>query len=101
VPGEPVAVILPPGGRLHLIVPTPATTDLLATVTLLGADQKALWTLGPGGTLQGSWPMTAGQAIIEGVPPGSWIVRAEATDGRAWSGSATVNGGGEVTVTLE
>ena len=101
VPGEPVAVTLPSAGRLHLRVPALAVTDLLATVTLLGPDQQALWTLGLGGQIERSWPMTAGLATVEGVPPGIWLVRVESTDGRTWTGGATTTGSGESAVTLE
>lgn len=101
VPGEPVAVTLSPAGRLHLRVPALATTDLLATVTLLGPDQQALWTLGLGGRLERSWPMAAGQTTVDGVPPGTWLVRVESTDGRVWTGGATMAGGGESVVALE
>jgi len=101
VPGEPVAVTLPSAGRLHLRVPALATTDLLATVTLLKPDQQALWSLGLGGRLERSWPMAAGQATVEGVPPGTWLVRVESTDGRIWTGGATTTGGGDSAVTLE
>ena len=100
VPGEPLSVTLPPAGRLHLRVPALAATDLRATLTIFGPDQQALWTLGPGGQLKGSWPMTAGQVTIEGVPQGDWLLRVESTDGRAWTGGAVTAGSGDMAVTL-
>jgi hypothetical protein len=100
LPGDPVSVTLPQAGRLRLRVPVLAAGDLLATVKVVGPDQQPLWILGPGGQLQGSWPMMAGQATIDGIPQGVWLLRVESADGHIWNGSVAVSGGGELAVTL-
>ncbi len=101
VPGELVSVTLPLAGRLHVSVPALAATDLLATVTLLAPNQTTLWSLGLGGKLQGSWPMTAGRATVEEVPAGAWLLHVESSDGRVWSGSVVMTGGGDAAVNLD
>ena len=101
VPGDPISMTLPPAGRLRLRVQALAAGDLLATVKVVGPDQQPLWILGPGGQLQGSWPMAAGQATIDGIPQGVWLLRVETADGQVWNGNAAVSGGGESAVTLD
>lgn len=101
VPGETIPVTFPPAGRLQVQVPALAATDRLATASLFGSDQQALAILGPGGQLQMSWLVKAGQATIEGVPQGVWLVRVESTDGRLWSGPAVTTGSRDAAVRLE
>lgn len=101
LPGDPISMTLPPAGRVRLRVPVLAASDLLATVKVVGPDQQPLWILGPGGQLQGSWPMAAGQATIDGVPQGAWLLRVETADGHVWNGSVAISGGGEWAVTLD
>ena len=101
VPSEPLAVTLPPAGQLAIRVPALATSDLLATVRLLGADQQPFWTLAPGGQIEQQWTLTGGRGIIDGVPAGSWIVQVESTDGQRWQGVAATSGAGETAVTVE
>jgi hypothetical protein len=100
VPGEAVSVVLPPASSLHVRVPALQTTDLLANVTLLAPNRQALWILGPGGKLQGRWSMAAGQATIEGVPQGTWLLHVESSDGRVWNGNAVSTGDGATALTL-
>jgi hypothetical protein len=47
------------------------------------------------------WAIFQGQAMIEGLPPGSWQIRATAPDGKIWQGSVTTTAaGGTATVAL-
>lgn len=101
IPGEPRAVTLPEAGRLHVRVPTLVSSDLIATVAVLGDDQQPFWTLGPGGSIQGSWSLVGGNAMIEGLPAGLWQVRVEAPDGHAWTGGMATSGKGEISLVLE
>lgn len=101
VPSDPQAVTLPPAGQLAVRVPALATSDLMATVRLLGTDQQPFWTLAPGGQVQQQWPLVGGRGIIEGVPAGAWIVQVESADGQRWQGVATTSGAAETAVTVE
>lgn len=98
---EPVAVTLPPAGRLNVRVPALVSSDLIGTVRLLGQDQQPFWTLGPGGNVVQQWPLAGGKAAVEGVPPGSWIVQVETPDGQRWQGTAATAGAAEAAVTIE
>jgi hypothetical protein len=98
---EPVAVTLPPAGRLNVRVPALLASDLIGTVRLLGRDQQPFWTLGPGGTVVQQWPLAGGKAVVEGVPAGSWTVQVETPDGQRWQGAAVTGGAAVATVTIE
>jgi protocatechuate 3,4-dioxygenase beta subunit len=99
-PGEPVALTLPPAGRLHVRVPDLTTENRLATIKLLRQGQEPFWTLGLGGTVTQSWTMQGGDTVVDGVPAGVWSVIAEASDGRVWTGSVVTPGTGEASVSL-
>ena len=98
---EPVEVTLAPAGRLNVRVPALLPSELIGTVRLLGVDQQPFWTLGPGGSVIQQWPLAGGKAIVEGVPPGSWIVQVETPDGQRWQGAAVTAGAAEAAVTIE
>lgn len=98
---EPVAVTLPPAGRLTVRVPALLSSDLIGTVRLLGQDQQPFWTLGPGGNVVQQWPLAGGKAIVEGIPAGSWIIQVETPDGQRWQGAAVTAGAAEAVVTIE
>lgn len=99
-PGEPVALKLPPAGRLHVRIPDLTTENRLATLRLLRQGQEPFWTLGPGGTITQSWTVHGGNATVDGVPAGTWSVVAEASDGRVWSGLVVTPGTGETSISL-
>ena len=101
VPGEPGAVTLPEAARLHVHVPALASSDLIAVLSLGGADQQPFWTLGPGGAIQERWPLVGGKATVEGLPAGLWQIRVEAPDGHTWTGNVTTSGRSDVGVELE
>lgn len=101
VPGKPVALILPTAARLVVRVPSLATSDAIATVSIVGADGQAFQTLGLGGILEQSWPLVAGRAAVEAVPAGNWVVSAMTPDGRTWSMAVTTDGHTNGQVDLE
>ncbi len=101
VPGEPVTLILPDAAQLAVHVPSLATSDAIASVSIVGADGQALQTLSLGGNLEQRWPLVAGRATVETVPAGSWIVSARAPDGRTWSMAVATDGRTDVQVDLE
>ncbi|MFP5287050.1 MAG: carboxypeptidase regulatory-like domain-containing protein, partial [Thermoanaerobaculia bacterium] len=61
---EPVAVTLPPAGRLTVRVPALLASDLIGTVRLVGQDQQPFWTLAPGGNVVQQWPLAGGKAVL-------------------------------------
>lgn len=93
VPGEKLEAILPLAGRLHVRVPELATSDLLATLQVMGSDNRPLQIMDMGGTLTHYWPLHAGSATLDGVPAGAWVVQVTATDGRVWSGPVATAAG--------
>lgn len=97
---EPLAITLPPAGRLNVRVPALLSSELIGMVRLLGADQRPFWTLAPGGNVVQQWPLAGGKAVVEGVPAGSWTVQVETPDGQRWQGTAAT-GGTETVVTIE
>ncbi|MFL6198305.1 MAG: carboxypeptidase regulatory-like domain-containing protein [Thermoanaerobaculia bacterium] len=98
---EPLAVTLPPAGRLNVRVPALLSSDLIGTVRLLGQDGQPFWTIAPGGTVVQQWPLAGGKAVVEGVPPGSWTVQVETPDGQRWQGATVTAGAPEAAVTIE
>lgn len=101
VPGERAMLLLPDAARLGVRVPSLATSDTIASVAVVATDGRALQTIALGGTLQQSWPLVAGHAMIEEVPAGSWIVSATAPDGRRWSTGVVTDGRTTVEIELE
>ena len=97
---EPVAVTLPPAGRLNVRVPALLASDLIGTVRLVGQDQQPFWTLAPGGSVVQEWPLAGGKAVVEGVPAGNWNVQVEMPDGQRWQGAAVTAGAASAAVTL-
>lgn len=101
VPGEPVTLLLPRAARLAVRVPSLATSDVIATVSMTGADGRTFQTLGLGGILEESWPLVAGNTTVEAVPAGRWAVSATAPGGRTWSTLVTTDGRTDVQVDME
>ena len=101
VPSDPLSLTLAPAGRLRVRVPALATSDLIATLRLLGADGQPFWTLGPGGRSERQWTVIGGQASVDGLPAGAWTLQVEAADGQRWTGGVTASGLGEAAVTIE
>ena len=100
-PGDQGRVVLPTGGVLRLRVPE-LEEEMMATVALSGPDGRpfvsvAGATLGPAGDRV---LMSAGQAVIPGLAPGAWSFTVRHTDGRTWTGSATVTPGATTEVSV-
>lgn len=84
VPSEAVPFVLAPAARFEVRVPRLATSDLLATLHLLGPDGRPLRTLDAGRGWKDEWILTTGQPRVEGVPAGVWTLRVTAADGQVW-----------------
>jgi protocatechuate 3,4-dioxygenase beta subunit len=101
VPSEPLPLTLPRAGSLTVRVPALATSDLFATLRLLGPGGQPFWTLGPGGQIQRQWSMVGGKGVVAGVPAGTWVLEVETPDGNKWAGAVTTSGLGETVATLQ
>lgn len=101
VPSEPMAVTLPHAGRLLVRVSALATSELIGTLQIIGADGQSLRTLGFGGQLQQQWSLVGGKGIVDGVPAGAWTLQVETADGQRWQGAAVTSGTGEGAVAIE
>lgn len=84
VPGEPVPFVLAPAGRLEVRVPALATSDVLATLQLLGPDGHPVRLLDASEGLTEEWSLTAGRTRVDGVPEGVWKLLVTAADGQRW-----------------
>jgi hypothetical protein len=91
-PGEPVAVDLPPAGRLSVQVPELAESSLIATVAVMGESRQPFSTVTFGGEISSTWPLKAGAAVVEGLPAGLWTVTVLAPDGRTWTKAVATTG---------
>jgi hypothetical protein len=102
IPSEqPVAVTLPDAAPLRVRVPALVTSNLNASLVILGADQRPFWTLGPGGRPEQQWQLSGGTAVVDGVPAGAWTLQVKAPDGQSWVGQVTTSGLAEALVNLE
>ncbi len=101
VPGEAVAVTLPPAGKLSVSVLGLAATNLLATMRLFDMQGQLLRTLGMGGQVEESWALIGGRGVIANVPAGTWHLLVEAPDGRTWEVAVTHPGIGDLAVVVE
>jgi protocatechuate 3,4-dioxygenase beta subunit len=99
-PGNAGRVILPQPGGLNLKVPSLADARVGAKVTLVdsgGKPYRTPW----GNAIMQDFDLYGGTRKFERLPPGNWTVNVSATDGRTWTGKATVVPGGMAEVTLE
>jgi protocatechuate 3,4-dioxygenase beta subunit len=87
-PGPVVAVELTAAGSFDVRVAPLLTSDLTATLRVLGADGRALAGVDPAAGLIEVWRLVAGRVRVEGIPPGLWELQVTAADGRSWSASA-------------
>lgn len=101
VPSEPQTVTLQPAGRLFVRVEPLVISETHGTLRLSGLDGQPFRTLALGGSLEESWVLVDGKALLDGVPAGTWTVQVTAADGQAWTGTVTTAGAGEMAVTLE
>lgn len=99
-PGNAGRVVLPPAGALSLRVPGLSEARVGAKVKLTDGSGKPFripW----GGQVMKDFDLQGGTRRFEKLPPGPWTLDVSATDGRTWTGSATVVPGGLAEVTLE
>lgn len=99
-PGNAGRVILSPAGALSLRVPGLSAARVGAKVKLTDASGKPFrvpW----GGQVMKDFDLQGGTRRFEELPPGQWTLDVTATDGRTWTGSATVVPGGLAEVTLQ
>jgi len=101
VPGAPVAVVLPPAGRLHVRIASLVESGASATLRLFNAAGQPLWTIGPGGLLLGDWELVGGQATVTGLPEGFCTIDVTASDGHRWSSPAAVVASQEIAALLD
>ncbi len=99
-PGNGGRVILPPAGGLNLKVPGLSEARVGARVKLTDASGK-LFRMAWGGQVMKEFDLQGGTRRFEKLTPGQWTLDVSATDGRTWTGSATVLPGGTAEVTLE
>ncbi|MFP5282177.1 MAG: carboxypeptidase regulatory-like domain-containing protein, partial [Actinomycetes bacterium] len=99
-PGNAGRVVLPPAGGLNVKVPSLAGARVGAKVKLTDASGKP-YRVPWGAMVQKDFDLNGGSWRFEKLPPGPWTLDVTATDGRTWSGSATVVPGGTAEVTLE
>jgi 5-hydroxyisourate hydrolase-like protein (transthyretin family) len=100
VPGPVVRALLPPAGRLRIKVAALASGEVAAKVTLTGTGGLYSgfdWD----GSVMSAWELEGGAVVLPQVPTGVWQLTARATDGRSWSGTATVTPGGVAEVVLK
>lgn len=92
-PGRLDTLVLTSGGSVVVRLGD-VEDDVVVTVELLGADSRPYRWLGWGGRVLRESRIRSGEGTLEGVAPGTWMVRATAPDGRSWSGSVQVRAGG-------
>jgi len=100
-PGERETLRLGPGTRLEVIVGS-LTGPVVPAATLFLQRPTGESFRHPGsGELRGRWSLWNGRATVENLPPGAWIVRVEATDGRRWDETVAVQAGGAQSVEID
>jgi uncharacterized GH25 family protein len=99
-PGNGGRVVLPQAGGLNLKVPGLSEARVGAKVQLTDASGK-LFRVPWGTQVMKDFDLQGGSRRFERLTPGQWTLSVSATDGRTWSGSATVLPGGMAEVTLE
>ncbi|MCP4653890.1 MAG: carboxypeptidase regulatory-like domain-containing protein, partial [bacterium] len=101
VPGEPIGLVLPVGGRLEVRVPALAASPLVATVGLFDPEGQPFVGLdGATSTPRRAWPLEGGRGVVEGLPAGLWSVEVAAADGQRWS-ATVLTSGGEAAIRIE
>ena len=99
-PGNAGRVVLPRAGGLNLKIPGLSEARVGAKVKLTDASGK-LYRVPWGAQVMKDFELQGGSRRFEELPPGQWTINVSATDGRTWTGSATVVPGGMAEVTLD
>lgn len=98
-PGPPVGVVLAPQATLTIVVPELSGSTALVPVVLAGPDGRPFQYPEWGG-LVSTLRLHNGQAMVPHLPAGTWTIRATASDGKSWQGTATTTAGASTTVEL-
>jgi hypothetical protein len=99
-PGNGGRVVLPQAGGLNIKVPGLLEVRVGAKVKLTDASGKP-YRVPWGGQVMKDFDLHGGSRRFDKLPPGQWTLDVSATDGRTWTGTATVLPGGIAEVTLE
>lgn len=86
----PVAVVLSPGGTVHVRVPALVAEKVIAKAIFKSPEGKIYRT--PSAWIQqvrSEFELYSGE-LEQGLPPGTWTVEVTAPDGRKWSGSTSI-----------
>ncbi len=101
VPGEARTVVLPLAGQLLVRVPALARSGLTATVALADSSGQPFQGLDLNGELRVRWEAQGGNAVLDGVPSGVWMVSVVAADGQTWQAPATIAAAAQTVMNLE
>ncbi|MDX1388888.1 MAG: hypothetical protein R3344_06835, partial [Acidobacteriota bacterium] len=99
-PGAANRVSLPPATDLEVLVPELAGSGSIATVRVVGSDGRPFRSIAWWGSTASEWPMSDGRLEFRSLPPGSWIVRVTAPDGKSWEGTTSTMAGTPAQLTL-
>jgi hypothetical protein len=99
IPGPPVPVLLPRGGRVIAEVPELTGQGVAAMLTIRGGDGQLYRSVNRGNVAQ-AWPVINGRVVVDGLPPGTWMIQATAADHRQWHGTITIVEGAEARASL-
>ena len=99
VPGE-TRVQLVTGGSLRVEVRDLEPGLVQAELRVIAADGRPYRDVGWGGRVSVERSLRSGRASVSNLPPGTWTLNVTATDGRTWTGTASVTAGGQVEAIL-
>jgi len=99
IPGQPVPLVLPRAGRVRVEVAELAGAGATGTVMLFNNGGEPFRFVGRG-ILQQEWPLVNGIAIIDGLPSGTYTVRAAGPAGKSWQSTVVTTEGQETQARL-
>ncbi|HEX6903936.1 MAG TPA: carboxypeptidase-like regulatory domain-containing protein [Thermoanaerobaculia bacterium] len=100
VPGPAVRVVLPAAGALRVKVPTLVGESVVAKLVLTGPG-GAFRAMDFSGKVVSEWELFQGIRNLDRIPVGVWQLTVRTSDGRSWTGQATVTAGGTAEATLQ
>ncbi|HEX2252632.1 MAG TPA: carboxypeptidase regulatory-like domain-containing protein, partial [Thermoanaerobaculia bacterium] len=99
-PGPPVEVAPPSAAHLDVRVPALLDTNTSGELTLAAPDGSSMLGQDPSGAPRDRWPLPGGAGVVDNLPPGTWMLRVTAPDGRIWEQPVTLSPGDRQVVTL-
>lgn len=100
LPSEPIAIALEQHAQLEIRVPELEGDPALTVVRVTRADgsphRYLQWTW-----TQTEWQLLEGEGSVPGLPPGTWLVTIQTSDGRVWQAEASLAAGENPPVVLE